>query len=51
MSAEVGVPLSEALLAYGQGHFDEAVDWMKPVENDIVKVGGSDAQVSSAKLK
>ncbi|HXT79689.1 MAG TPA: tetratricopeptide repeat protein [Acetobacteraceae bacterium] len=41
---EIGVPLCEAVLAHGQGRFDDAVALMRPILGDLYRLGGSHAQ-------
>jgi tetratricopeptide (TPR) repeat protein len=38
------IPLCEGMLAYEQGHYDEACDLLWTVRNEIVAIGGSHAQ-------
>jgi tetratricopeptide (TPR) repeat protein len=40
----VGLPLAEAIEAYGRGAFAEAVDLLLPVRYHLVEIGGSHAQ-------
>lgn len=42
---EVTVPVMEAFQAYENGDYDRAVEIMKPLKYEIIKVGGSHAQV------
>jgi len=44
ISAEIGVPLCEALLAYRKGAYRRVVDLLEPIRYDIRRVGGSNAQ-------
>ena len=38
------IPISRALLAYGRGDFDEAVDLLLPLRHELTPIGGSHAQ-------
>lgn len=40
----VAVPLSEAVLAHRQGNFSRAIQLIKPIRDQIVRLGGSHAQ-------
>ncbi len=40
----VAVPLCEAILAYGRGTYDKAIELMLPIRDDYARVGGSHAQ-------
>lgn len=42
---EAVVPIIEAFQAYENGDYDKAVEIMKPLKYEIIKVGGSHAQV------
>jgi tetratricopeptide (TPR) repeat protein len=44
MTAEVGLPVSRALVAFGQGRYDEAVDHLWPARRTFHRFGGSHAQ-------
>lgn len=44
MTAEVGLPVNRALLAYAQGRFGVAVDLLHPIRHRINIFGGSHAQ-------
>ncbi|PSJ29012.1 tetratricopeptide repeat-containing protein [Streptosporangium nondiastaticum] len=44
MTAEIGVPVSRALIAYGQQRYDEAVDLLLPLRHRLHTFGGSHAQ-------
>ena len=44
ISAEIGKPLAAGLIAYKQGDFGAAVDYMVPVRYALPKMGGSNAQ-------
>ncbi|WP_143261754.1 tetratricopeptide repeat protein [Allokutzneria sp. NRRL B-24872] len=44
MTARVGLPVCEALLAFGRGRYDEAVDHLWPVRRRVHEFGGSHAQ-------
>jgi len=41
---EVGIPLCEAVVAYRAADFEIAVDWLRPIRYDVVRIGGSHAQ-------
>ena len=47
-SRDVTVALGEAVLAFECGDYATAVDTLLPVKYDIIRIGGSDAQVCSA---
>jgi hypothetical protein len=40
----VALPISEAVLAHGRGEYTRAVDLMKPVLDEMCRLGGSHAQ-------
>ena len=40
----IALPVSEAILAHGLGHHDEAVTLMRPVLGEMYRLGGSHAQ-------
>ncbi|MFF4218776.1 tetratricopeptide repeat protein [Streptomyces nondiastaticus] len=44
MTAEIGVPVSRALIAYGRQRYDEAVDLLLPLRHRLHTFGGSHAQ-------
>ncbi|MFK4069772.1 tetratricopeptide repeat protein [Streptomyces sp. NPDC029674] len=44
MTADVGLPVCRALIAYGQHHYDRAVDLLLPVRHRLGEYGGSHAQ-------
>jgi len=44
VSAEVGVALADAMVAYQKGDFDRVVDMLYPVRYEVRTVGGSHAQ-------
>lgn len=41
---EVGIPLAEAVYAYGAGDYARVVDLLMPIRYKIVRIGGSHAQ-------
>ena len=47
-SRDVTVALGEAVLAFECGDYATAVGTLLPVKYDVVRIGGSDAQVCSA---
>jgi tetratricopeptide (TPR) repeat protein len=44
MTARVGLPICEALLAFGRGRYEEAVDQLWPIRRHVHEFGGSHAQ-------
>ncbi|MFH8610754.1 tetratricopeptide repeat protein [Streptomyces sp. NPDC018029] len=44
MTADVGLPVCRALIAYGNEHYDRAVDLLLPVRHRLGEYGGSHAQ-------
>ena len=44
MTRSVGLPVSEALLAYGEGRYETAVNLLLPVRAIAARAGGSNAQ-------
>lgn len=46
INSKLGIPISNAMLAFDGGKYDEAVKLLKPVELEVVNIGGSDAQVN-----
>jgi hypothetical protein len=40
----VGLPLCEAIAAYGRGDYGAAVDLLAPVRREVYRIGGSHAQ-------
>jgi tetratricopeptide (TPR) repeat protein len=40
----VVLPLVQGIWAFAQGAYDEAVDWIEPIVDQIVRIGGSNAQ-------
>lgn len=44
VSAEIGVPLAEALMAYRSGDFDRCVERLHPIRYRLHAIGGSHAQ-------
>jgi hypothetical protein len=47
IAKEVGLAVCEALVAYDEGQFSKAVDLVNPVRYQVIKIGGSHAQVFS----
>ena len=45
ITADVGWPLNQAMLAYQDGRFEECVDVLYPVKYKVWRIGGSNAQV------
>ena len=45
INSKLGIPISNAMLEFDGGKYDEAVKLLKPVEDEVVGIGGSDAQV------
>lgn len=41
----LGLPLLQAFVEFDQGHYDKAMELLYPVRYQVVKIGGSDAQV------
>jgi tetratricopeptide (TPR) repeat protein len=41
---DVGLPLCEAIVAYGRGDFPVVVDLLAPVRREVYRIGGSHAQ-------
>jgi hypothetical protein len=44
MAAEVGLPVCEALVAFGEGRYADAVAWLYPIRRIVHRFGGSNAQ-------
>ena len=44
MTARVGLPVCQALLAFGQGEYDRVVDLLYPIRGRVNEFGGSHAQ-------
>ena len=42
---KIGLPVCEAMVAAADGDFAKAVDLIYPVRYDIIRIGGSGAQV------
>jgi hypothetical protein len=42
--AQIALPVTEAVLAHGQGRHDEAVVLMRPILGEMYRMGGSHAQ-------
>ena len=45
VTTEVGLALCESLVAYDNGDYAKAVDLVSPVRYQVIKIGGSHAQV------
>ena len=45
MTRDVGAQMMNAFVAYDEGHYADCVALMKPLKYDILKIGGSNAQV------
>ena len=43
---EVGLPICDAFIAFNDGNFAKAVDLLYPIKYKVVRIGGSNAQVS-----
>ena len=46
VSRDVGAAICEAFAAYNDGEFAKAVDLLNPVRFKVLRIGGSNAQVS-----
>jgi hypothetical protein len=44
MTREVGLPACRAFAAFGQGDYDRAIEWLRPVRLVANRFGGSHAQ-------
>ncbi|WP_019529198.1 tetratricopeptide repeat protein [Dasania marina] len=44
MTKEIGLPISEALYAFGKGNYQECINKLMPIKNTIHHFGGSHAQ-------
>lgn len=44
MAKSIGIPLCQAMMEFGQGNYNQAVDLLYPLRYRIVDIGGSDAQ-------
>ena len=44
MTARVGLPVCRAILAFGRGHYGQAVDLLYPIRTHVNDFGGSHAQ-------
>ena len=44
LAGEVTLPLARGIGAFVQGAYDEAVEWMEPVFDQLTRIGGSHAQ-------
>jgi tetratricopeptide (TPR) repeat protein len=40
----VVLPLVQGIWAFAQGAYDEAIEWIEPIADQIVRIGGSNAQ-------
>lgn len=50
LANDIILPLSEAMIAYDSGDFDDAVNIVYPIRNKILHTGGSNAQVISFRI-
>lgn len=46
ITRDVGATICEAFTAYSEGEFAKAVDLLNPVRYKVLRIGGSNAQVS-----
>lgn len=44
MVTTIGIPVAEALLAFGQGRYADAIEGLSPIRRDFHRFGGSHAQ-------
>ncbi len=44
MSRDVGLPLAKGIVAFGRGHFADAIDAIEPTRDGAHRFGGSHAQ-------
>lgn len=44
ISKTIGVPLYDGMLDFAQGNFEDAVQKMYPIRNNVIRIGGSHAQ-------
>lgn len=44
VTKEVGLSLCEAMMNFEQEQYDDVVELLSPVRDDVIKIGGSDAQ-------
>ncbi|XP_068170067.1 tetratricopeptide repeat protein 38 isoform X2 [Antennarius striatus] len=40
----IGIPTCQAMMAYNEGNYSQAVELLYPLRDDLVRLGGSDAQ-------
>lgn len=45
IAKEVGIPLCEGTLAFENGEYQRAVEILYPLRYNVIKIGGSNAQV------
>lgn len=45
IAKEVGIPLCEGILAFENGEYQKAVETLYPIRYEVIKIGGSHAQV------
>lgn len=45
IAKEVGIPLCEGILAFENGEYHRAVEILYPLRYNVIKIGGSNAQV------
>ena len=45
MTRDIGAQMMSAFVAYDEGHYADCVALMKPLKYDILKIGGSNAEV------
>ena len=50
MTKDIILPLSEAMIAYDAGNYDDAIEIVYPIRYNIFHTGGSNAQVMKATL-
>ena len=44
MTAQVGLPICSALVAFGEGRYGDVIDLLHPIRRDVHAMGGSNAQ-------
>jgi hypothetical protein len=44
VTAEIGLPVCKAIMAFGRGRYDDAFDFLYPIRHAIHRCGGSNAQ-------
>lgn len=50
VAGSVAIPMCQAMMAYDQGNYSQAVDLLYPLRYRVVDIGGSDAQVSCTEI-